>query len=164
MLLTKTMISIRKTEKKDLAAVYALIMELAVYEKEPEAVTASLTDYERDFEAGFFRSLVAEVGGEIVGTAVYYPAYSTWKGRMLYLEDFVVTQSYRRKGLGELIFEEVIEEARRMGANRMKWQVLDWNDIAIKFYEKYDAEMEDGWLNANFTKTQLDGELKKRMR
>jgi len=148
------MITVRRAEKKDLSAIHALVVELAVYEKEPEAVTASLQDYETDFEAGFFQSLVAEIDGQIVGMALYYTAYSTWKGRMLYLEDFVVTQSHRRQGIGELIFEEVIEEARRVGANRMKWQVLDWNEPALKFYEKYKAYIEDNWLNANLMITQ----------
>ncbi len=151
------MITIRKAEKKDLAAVHALVTELAVYENEPEAVTATLADYERDFEAGFFESLVAETAGKVVGIALYYTAYSTWKGRMLYLEDFVVTQSHRRQGIGELIFEKVIEEACRIGANRMKWQVLDWNEPAIKFYEKYNAEFDKGWLNVNLAKGQLEG-------
>ena len=150
------MITIRKAEKKDLAAVHALVTELAVYENEPEAVTATLEDYETDFEAGFFESLVAEKEGKIVGIALYYTAYSTWKGRMLYLEDFVVTQSHRRQGIGELIFEAVIAEARLIGANRMKWQVLDWNEPAIKFYEKYNAEFDKGWLNVNLSKGQLE--------
>jgi len=143
------MITVRRAEKKDLAAIHSLVVELAVYEKEPEAVTAGLQDYERDFEAGFFQAFVAEADGKIVGMALYYTAYSTWKGRMLYLEDFVVTQSHRRQGIGELIFERVIEEARRIGANRMKWQVLDWNEPALKFYEKYNADLDGGWLNAN---------------
>jgi len=112
-------------------------------------VTATLQDYEADFEAGFFQSFVAESDGQVVGMALYYTAYSTWKGRMLFLEDFVVTQSRRRQGIGELIFEKVIEEARRIGANRMKWQVLDWNKPALQFYEKYKAHIEDNWLNAN---------------
>jgi len=146
------MITIRKAEKKDLAAVHALVTELAVYENEPEAVTATIKDYEADFEAGFFDSLVAEIDGQIVGIALFYTAYSTWKGRMLYLEDFVVTQSHRRQGIGELIFEAVIAEARRIGVNRMKWQVLDWNEPAIKFYEKYNAEFDKGWLNVNLSK------------
>lgn len=149
------MIIIRKAEKKDLAAIHALVTELAVYEKEPEAVTATLKDYETDFEAGIFEAQVAEVDGAIGGMALYYLAYSTWKGRMLFLEDFVVTERYRRQGIGELIFEAVIAEARKHGANRMKWQVLDWNEPAINFYKKYNARIEDGWLNANFSKEQL---------
>ena len=149
------MITVRTAEKKDLAAIHALVVELAVYENEPDAVTATLQDYEVDFEADFFRAFVAESDGNIVGMALYYIAYSTWKGRMLYLEDFVVTQSHRRQGLGELIFERVIEEARNIGANRMKWQVLDWNKPAIKFYEKYKAEFDEGWFNVNLGREQL---------
>jgi len=122
------MITIRKADKKDLAAIHLLVTELAVYEEEPDAVTATLKDYETDFEAGLFKAYVAEIDGKIVGMALYYWAYSTWKGRMLFLEDFVVT---------------------------MKWQVLDWNEPAINFYKKYNAIIEDDWLNVNFSKEQL---------
>jgi len=149
------MITIRKADKNDLAAIHALVTELAVYENEPDAVTATLTDYKTDFEAGIFQAQVAEDEEGIVGMALYYMAYSTWKGRMLFLEDFVVTQRYRRKGVGKLIFEAVIEEARRLKANRMKWQVLDWNEPAINFYKKYNARIESGWLNVDLSKEQL---------
>ncbi len=154
------MTTIRKANKNDLAAIHALVTELAVYEKEPEAVTATLADYETDFEAGIFDAHVAETNGQVVGMALYYTAYSTWKGRMLFLEDFVVTERYRRQGIGELIFEAVIEEARKIGANRMKWQVLDWNMPAINFYKKYNARLESGWLNVDFSKEQLSQNVK----
>lgn len=149
------MIIVRKAKKNDLAAIHALVTELAVYEKEPDAVTATLKDYETDFEAGIYDALVAENEEGIVGMALYYMAYSTWKGRMLFLEDFVVTERYRRKGVGKLIFEAVIEEAKKRKANRMKWQVLDWNEPAINFYKKYEARIEGGWLNVDFSKAQL---------
>jgi GNAT superfamily N-acetyltransferase len=91
----------------------------------------------------------------IIGIAIFYTAYSTWKGRMLYLEDLVVTESARRAGLGRLLFDAVVGEARATGANRMKWQVLDWNEPAIGFYKKLGANIESEWLNGNLDAAQL---------
>ncbi len=150
-------IKIRKATAADLPAIHVLVTELAVYEKEPEAVTATLEDYQQDFAAGIFRAYVAEAEDAVVGMTLYYLAYSTWKGRMLYLEDFVVTQAYRRSGVGKLLFDALIAEAKQLGAARMKWQVLDWNEPAINFYKKYNAHIEDGWLNCNLSKAQLEG-------
>ncbi len=148
-------INIRKATAEDLKAIHNLVTELAIYEKEPEAVTATLQDYQNDFAAGIFQAFVAEANGEIIGMTLYYIAYSTWKGKMLFLEDFVITQSYRRKGIGKLLFDALIEEAKKLGVARMKWQVLDWNEPAINFYKKYNARIDEGWLNCNFPKEQL---------
>lgn len=148
-------IKIRKATPADLPAIHALVTELAVYEKEPEAVTATLEDYQRDFAEGIFQAYVAETEDGIIGMTLYYMAYSTWNGRMLFLEDFVVTQSYRRKGVGKLLFETLIVEAKKLGVNRMKWQVLDWNEPAINFYKKYAARIDKGWLNCNLSKAEL---------
>jgi len=140
---------IRKASKKDLPDILKLVIELAVYEKEPEAVTATLHDYEENFEAGIFDAFVAEYQGKIIGMALFYLTYSTWKGRMLYLEDFVVTQSHRRTGIGKQIFESVVQEAKFKQAKRMKWQVLDWNEPAINFYKKYDVSFDEDWLTCD---------------
>ncbi len=140
---------VRKALKKDMPALLHLVTELAIYEKEPTAVTATLKDYEQNFEDGIFDAIVAEQEGTVIGMALFFMTYSTWKGRMLYLEDFVVTQSHRRTGVGKLIFEAVLEEAKKLDAKRMKWQVLDWNEPAIKFYEKYEATMDGEWLNCD---------------
>src|SRR5690606_4986555 len=94
-----------------------------------------------------FKIFVAEVEGEVVGMALYYYTFSTWKGKMLYLEDFVVRQKFRRAGIGHALFEKVIEEARQNQCALMKWQVLDWNQPAISFYEKYNVEFDKGWWN-----------------
>ena len=139
--------TIRLAEKADLPAIYALVKELALYEKAPESVTATLIDYEIDFDDKIFESIVAEINGEIVGMALYYMAYSTWRGRMLYLEDFVVKESVRKAGIGKLLFDRVLEIAREKKAILLKWQVLDWNEPALNFYKKYDAIIEDEWLN-----------------
>ncbi len=140
-------IIIRKAQKEDLPAIYALVKELALYEKSPESVTATIEDYYQDFEDNIFESIVAERDSEVVGMALYYMTYSTWRGRMLYLEDFVVKESERKLGIGKLLFDEVIEIAKSKKAVLLKWQVLDWNDPAIQFYKKYDTIFENEWLN-----------------
>ncbi|MEM9917045.1 MAG: GNAT family N-acetyltransferase [Bacteroidota bacterium] len=140
-------ILLRKAQYEDLEAIYGLVYELAVYEKEPEALVASLEDYQENFTQGVFETIVAEENGRIVGMALYYMTYSTWKGRMLYLEDFIVTESHRRRGIGQLLFDAFIQEARHQKARLTKWQVLDWNQAAINFYEKNKASIEKGWWN-----------------
>lgn len=140
-------IKIRKAEKRDIPAIHALVRELAIYEKAEEQVVASIEEYERDFEAGVYRALVAEAEGRVVGMALSYMAYSTWKGKMLFLEDFVINEAYRRYGIGQQLFDAFLEEARREGCRLVKWQVLDWNEPAIKFYEKNKATIEKDWWN-----------------
>ena len=150
----KNNIIIRLAKEADMPAIHALVHELAVYERAPEAHTATVEDYLRDFKAGIFESHVAvnmdkSLGkqGEIVGMIFYYMAYSTWKGRMLYLEDFVVTENYRQYGVGQMLFETFLEIAREKECRLVKWQVLDWNEPAIKFYRKNEAIIEDDWYN-----------------
>ena len=150
----KNNIVIRMATEADMPAIHALVHELAVYERAPEAHTATIEDYLRDFKAGIFESHVAvstdaslEKKGEIVGMIFYYMAYSTWKGRMLYLEDFVVTENYRQYGVGQMLFETFLEIARQKECRLVKWQVLDWNEPAIKFYRKNEAIIENDWYN-----------------
>ena len=150
----KNNIVIRMATEADMPAIHALVHELAVYERAPEAHTATIEDYLRDFKAGIFESQVAvstnaslEKQGEIVGMIFYYMAYSTWKGRMLYLEDFVVTENYRQYGVGQMLFETFLEIARQKECRLVKWQVLDWNEPAIKFYRKNEAIIENDWYN-----------------
>ena len=152
------MTTIRRGTRADLPQVLALIRELAEYEHAPHEVTNTLADMERD---GFgpdpiFQFFVAEKAPQrIVGLALYYTAYSTWKGRMLFLEDLVVTEELRGTGLGKLLFDAVVAEARAMGANRMKWQVLEWNEPAIGFYKKIGANLDPEWYNGNLSAEQL---------
>ncbi|GAA4348176.1 GNAT family N-acetyltransferase [Hymenobacter saemangeumensis] len=148
---------LRRGVEADLPQVLGLIKELAEYERAPEAVTNTLEAMRRD---GFgpvpiFGFFVLERGADIIGLALFYTAYSTWKGRMLYLEDLVVTESARRGGYGKLLFDAVVAEARATGAQRMKWQVLDWNEPAIGFYKKLGANIENEWLNGNLDAGQL---------
>jgi GNAT superfamily N-acetyltransferase len=150
-------IQLRFAVQEDCPRLLELIKELAAYEKAPEQVTVTLAEFE---EAGFgaqpvWKAFVAEDATGILGFALYYTRYSTWKGRRLYLEDFIVTENQRGKGLGKLLFERVIKEARDKNYNGMTWQVLDWNEPAINFYKKYDAQIESGWLNTSFNKDQL---------
>ncbi len=141
-------IIIRKGTKNDLVAAFARVEELAEYEKAAKAVTTSVKTYERDFEAGWFELLVAETAnGENLGVMIYYNSFSTWKGRMLYLEDFVVAEKARRKGVGEKLWATLIEVAKQKECALIKWQVLDWNEPARLFYLKNGAELEPGWEN-----------------
>jgi len=142
-------IVVRKGRKEDIPSILGLIRELAEYEKALEEVVNTAEDMEKD---GFgpepvFRSMVAEAGGRIAGAAVYFIKYSTWKGKGVYLDDIVVTAPLRGKGIGSKLFEAVMDDARAMGARQMHWQVLDWNEPAIRFYRKYDARFDDEWIN-----------------
>jgi GNAT superfamily N-acetyltransferase len=139
-------IYIRFAHAADAPAIHALVRELAIFEKAPEAHTATINDYIADMEAGFFQCLVAEVAGQVVGIALYHRAYSTWRGRQMYLEDFVVAEAYRSLGIGQLLFDKVVAEARKDKCLQLKWQVLDWNTDAIRFYKRQDADIESEWL------------------
>jgi GNAT superfamily N-acetyltransferase len=148
---------IRAGVPADLPAVLALIQELAVYERAPDAVVTTVESMTRD---GFgadrvFEFLVAEdtASGALLGLALYFPAYSTWKGRMVYLEDLVVTEAARGRGIGQHLIDAVIAEARRQGAQRLRWQVLDWNDPAIRFYQRLGAHLDPEWLNGTLVLT-----------
>ncbi len=146
-------INIRRAVKEDCPRLFDLIYELAVFEKAPEAVTATLEHFE---ESGFgknpvYWAFVAEADGTIEGFALYYIRYSTWKGQRMYLEDLVVTEKMRGKGLGTLLFDRLLEEAKEKKFTGMVWQVLDWNEPAINFYKKYNAELDGEWLNCSLT-------------
>ncbi|RYE56910.1 MAG: GNAT family N-acetyltransferase [Sphingobacteriales bacterium] len=148
---------LRIAEERDCPRLLELIQELADYENAPDEVTVTLKEF---IEAGFgpekvWTAFVVEADEKIVGFALYYTRYSTWKGRRLYLEDFIVTEEYRGRGIGKLLFERVMQEAKERNYNGMVWQVLHWNETAIKFYNKYAASIEDGWLNASFSKAQI---------
>lgn len=140
-------ISTRKAIKSDLPAVLELVKELAIYENEPEAVTASLVDYQSAFDEDLIQVLVAEEESTIVGMALYYLTFSTWKGKMMYLEDFVVSETYRRSGVGDQLWEALLKDAKEQKCILLKWQVLDWNEPALNFYAKKKATIEKDWWN-----------------
>ena len=142
---------IRRAERNDCAVMLTLVKELALYEKAPEQVTVTLEHFE---ESGFgnnpvWWALVAEVDGIIVGLALYYIRYSTWKGQRMYLEDIIVTEEMRGKKIGGMLFDALIKEAREKNFSGIAWQVLEWNDPAINFYKKYNAKIEGEWLNCS---------------
>ena len=140
---------IRQARPEDMNAVHALIMELAIYEKAADQMVNTVEQLVEDGfgEQPLFDCIVAEAEGRVVGFALFYTSYSTWKGACLYLEDFLVTESERGKGIGKLLFDEVYQIAKERKVGRFEWQVLDWNIPAIKFYEKYDAILDPEWLN-----------------
>ncbi len=151
-------LNIRSATDRDCPRILELINELAVYERAPQEVTVTLDHF---IETGFganaiWKAFVAEVDGTIVGFALYYTRYSTWKGSRLYLEDFFVIEDFRGRGIGKILFEKVIEEAKNGNFNGMVWQVLDWNAPAINFYNKYNANLESGWLNAALSTEQVN--------
>lgn len=140
---------IRRAEKADCPRLLELVKELALYEKAPEQVTVSLKEFE---EAGFSEhpiwwAFVAELDGVIVGFALYYIRYSTWKGCRMYLEDILITEKHRGKGIGKLLFDQLIIEAKERKLSGIVWQVLEWNEPAINFYKKYNATLDPEWVN-----------------
>jgi GNAT superfamily N-acetyltransferase len=149
--------TIRKAEKKDMPQVLELIKELAVFEQEPDAVEVTVADLEAEGfgENNLFNCFVAEVATEIIGMALVYFRFSTWKGRTVHLEDLVVKQSYRSHGVGTLLYNEVVAYAREQGVKRVEWVVLDWNKNAIDFYEKSGATLLKDWYLVQLEEEQI---------
>jgi GNAT superfamily N-acetyltransferase len=146
-------IIIRKAVREDCSRLLELVHELAVFEKAPNEVTVTLEHFE---ESGFGKqpvwwAFVAEVDGVVQGFALYYIRYSTWKGQRMYLEDLLVTESMRCKGLGTKLFDALIQEGKEKKFNGMVWQVLEWNEPAIAFYKKHKADFDAEWVNCSIT-------------
>ena len=138
---------IRKGTQNDMANVLELIKELAIYEKEPDAVVIKESDLIRDGfgENPLFYTFVAEVNHKIVGAALYYYRYSTWKGKTVHLEDLIVREEMRGTGIGFELYSEIIKQGKKDNVRRIEWNVLDWNTPAIKFYEKSGARILEDW-------------------
>ena len=148
---------IRKGNKSDVPAVFRLVMELAVFEKGEHLVTNTA---EQMMEDGFgknpvYHLLVAETENKIVGIAIYFIKYSTWRGKGIFLEDLIVTEKMRKHGIGKKLFDAVIAEAKKLNARTMHWQVLDWNTPAIDFYKKYNCTFEGEWIDCKLDEKQL---------
>lgn len=159
---------IRRGVKDDLQGVLALIKELARYEKAADEVAVTVEQLARDgfpsqdgpFSGGeaskLFEIIIAENGSNIVGMALYYFGYSTWKGKMLYLDDIVVSEKYRRKGVGNQLFEAIIQKAREKDVKQIRFHVLDWNEPAINFYKKYNVQFEAEWVTCKLSEEQIN--------
>ncbi|NJC26170.1 GNAT family N-acetyltransferase [Neolewinella antarctica] len=138
---------IRQATPADLPAVHGLVAELAAYVDSLPQFTATLADYEKDMADGFYEVLVAETEGKVIGMALYYYVYSTWRGRMIYLEDFVLAPAHRRRGVGQQLWDALIAKGRGRGCKLLKWQIAGQNTEALKFYAAQDATIENDWLN-----------------
>ncbi len=141
-------IRIRRAQRSDLSEVIRLVRELAIYEKAEHEMWSTLEQYELAFDEKRISCDVAMVENEIVGCTVYYDTFSTWKGKMLYLEDFIVSESYRKYGIGQKLYDAFIEEAKKRDCKLVRWEVLDWNEPALRFYEKQGAIIEKDWWKA----------------
>lgn len=149
---------IRKGTENDLQDVHNLVRELATYENALEEVETTVESMREDGfgENPAFGFHVAEADGKIVGLSLYYYRYSTWKGKLLYLEDLIVLESCRLKGIGRKLMDATIEEARAQHCNGIQWQVLDWNQPAIRFYQKYDPFIDAAWINCRLSRQQIE--------
>jgi len=148
-------IQIRPGSPQDIPAIHALVRELAIYEQAEAEHTVSIEEMkEHAFgPQAYFSFLVAEnEAQQILGMALYFFSYSTWKGPCLYLEDLVVKEDCRRQGIGQLLFDELLQIAKTKKVGRMSWQVLDWNAPAIAFYKKLGAQLDESWINCQFRK------------
>jgi GNAT superfamily N-acetyltransferase len=148
---------LRKAELHDVANILKLIKELAVFERAAEEVDLTEEILRNDLfgTRPIIECVVAENDTAIIGIAVYYEKYSTWKGRCLYLEDIIVTQEYRGHGVGKKLFRAVANIAKIQNHGRMEWQVLEWNTAAIEFYKNFNAVIDPEWFNCKFTNEQL---------
>ncbi len=149
---------VRRAKREDCKRLLELVQELALFEKAPHEVTVSLEEFEF---AGFSEhpvwwAFVVENEHQILGFALYYIRYSTWKGCRMYLEDIIITEEYRGKGLGKLLFDQLIIEAKERNLKGIVWQVLDWNEDAIEFYKKYNANLDPEWVNGSLSEDQIN--------
>jgi GNAT superfamily N-acetyltransferase len=144
-------IILRRATKEDIGLVRDLVMELAIFEKAPEEVTSSLADYVQEgfSDNPLFTANLIYLNDELAGFSLWYYRFSTWKWRRFYLEDLYIKEAFRGRGLGRKLINEAIEEAKRMKCTGMMWQVLDWNQPAIDFYNTLGVKMDAGWLNVH---------------
>lgn len=160
--------NIRKGNPEDMKSVLGLIQELAIFEKEPEAVVITVADLVRDGfgEKPLFHVFVAEIedelkNKEIVGIALYYYRYSTWKGKTIHLEDLIVKEKMRGTGLGSALYAEIMQQGKKDNVRRVEWNVLDWNTPAVKFYENSGAKILEEWRVVQMDEAGINSFLEK---
>ncbi len=151
------MLSFKKGTLEDVQAAFDLIVELAIYERAPEKVSNTVAQMKID---GFgtnpiYEFYLAFFEGEPVGLALYYPRYSTWRGRCVYLEELIVTEKHRGLKIGKKLLDIVVREALAQNAVQISWQVLDWNEKGINFYKKFEANLDDEWINCSLNRQQM---------
>lgn len=152
-------VHIRKATREDAAKAHQLIIELAAFENEPKSVSNTLEQF---IEDGFgknpvYHLLVAdEIKAGVIGMALYVYSYSTWKGKMLFLDDLVISEKFRRQGIGSMLIEELFNIAKQEAVKIIKWEVLDWNEPAINLYKKLGAVFDDKWLACKFYENQIN--------
>ena len=142
-------ITSRQGTAEDIRSVYELVKELAIFEKALDQMTNTVEQMSKDYEKELYDFFVAEVDGTIVGISLYYYRYSTWKGKRLYLEDIIITETMRGNGIGKILFDDTVKVARSTECTGMMWQVLDWNTSAVGFYRKYGTRFDDEWINCH---------------
>lgn len=150
-------IKIRWAVSDDCDAMHDLVKELALYERAPLEVSTNPLMFREDGFANdpSFKAFVAEVENEVIGMCLFHNAYSTWKGKYIYLDDLIVREAFRHQGVGKLLFEQLIEYCVETKANQLRWHVLDWNEPAIKFYKKYGASLDPTWVTGKLSKEQI---------
>ena len=150
---------IRHGDEKDVPGMFKLVKELAEFERAPEAVvnTEHILLEDGFGKHSIYKVFIAEevATGDVIGMALYYTAYSTWKGRIIYLDDLVVTERFRKFGIGKRLLNEVLKEAEQRGVNQIRWQVLEWNEPAIKMYEKVGVTFDPEWIDCKMSKEQI---------
>lgn len=154
---------IRKGQKEDMPTVLELIRELAIFEKEPHAVVVTVEDLLRDgfSENPLFYTYIAEFNSEIIGMALFYYRYSTWKGKTIHLEDLIVKENSRRTGAGFALYSEIIKQGKKDNVRRIEWAVLDWNQNAIEFYEKSGAKVLKDWYQVQMDEVGINNFISK---
>lgn len=150
-------VQIRKADNNEFVQVYKLIKELAIFEKEPNEPSNAVKKFveEGTCSNARFQVIVAVYNAEVIGMALYYFGYSSWKGSMLYLDDLIVSEPYRKLGIGKMLMDEIISIAKEENINQIRWHVLDWNESAIHFYKKYPVSFDASWITVKIEKQNI---------
>lgn len=150
-------VSVRWAKADDCDAMHDLVKELALFERAPHEVATNPFVFQQD---GFgaepaFKAFVAEVNTEVIGMCLFHAAFSTWKGKYIYLDDLIVREAFRNRGIGKMLFEKLIQHCKEINVNQLRWHVLDWNEPAITFYKRYHASLDSTWITGKLSKAQI---------